>query len=289
MRNTFQQSEMQDQVDDEISLIDILRFVKGAYKSILIAGLVGLGVAVAYLVVTPRQYEAIAQIAMAQISAANNNNNNNINPLGINIEEPSLLIARFSSPTSFPQRVLDICGIDEGANLAATLSKSIKLMAPKGAANLVELKTFGKSPEVAGTCAQAIFELIKNTQAEIVAPYIADAKIKLNDDIERLAKAKEVVGKVDKSGSAMGAAYLSTRDEIRFLLDEITALKNVVTSNQSGATRLITPIYVSGTPAAPKKQVVLAAGLFGGFLLGLLLALGRQEWIKLKVAFEEQG
>lgn len=271
--------------EDEISLLDILHFLKGAYKTILILGAVGLAISVVYLTVTPKQYEAVVQIAMAQIGTANNN----LNPLGINIEEPSLLIARLSQPTSFPTQVLGACGLKEGANAAATLSKSIKLALPKGVANVVELKTFGKSPEAALTCAQAIFELIKTTQAQIVAPYIEEAKLKLADDNERLAKAKDLVAKADKSGSAMGAVYLSTRDEIRFLLDEITALKNVVTSNQSRATRLVAPIYASDTPLAPKKRVALAAGLFGGLFLGLMLALARQLWIKLKAGMQEQG
>ncbi|MBU3546721.1 Wzz/FepE/Etk N-terminal domain-containing protein [Polynucleobacter sp. MWH-Jannik1A5] len=272
----------------EISLLDVLHFIKDAYKTILTLGVAGLAMAASYLAVTPRQYEAVAQVAMAQIGTANNNNNNNLTPLGINIEEPSLLIARLSQPTSFPAQVVGACGVKEGANAAATLSKSIKLVPPKGIANVVELKTFGKSPEAALICAQAIFGLIKTTQAQLLAPFVEEAKLKLADDIERLAKAKDLVAKTDKSGSAIGAAYLSTRDEIRFLLDEITALKNVVTSNQSRATRLIAPIYASDTPIAPKKRVALAAGLFGGLFLGLMLALARQLSIKLKAGMQEQ-
>lgn len=271
---------------NQISLADILCFLKGAYKTIVIGGVVGLVIAVVYLTMTPKQYEAVAQIAMAQIGAASNNN---FNPLGINIEEPSLLISRLSTPTSFPPQVLESCSMDMSASSSAALAKGIKLVVPKGVANIVELKTYGKSPEIASRCALSIFEQIKATQAHIVAPYIADAKIKLDDDIERLAKAKDLVAKADKSGSAMGAAYLSTRDEIRFLLDEITALKNVVTSNQSRATRLIAPIYASDTAYSPKKRGALAAGLFGGFFIGLLLVLVRQMWTKLKAGAKGLG
>ena len=237
-----------------------------------------------YLAATPGRYEAVAQIAMAQISVASNN----INPMGVNIEEPPLLIVRLSSPTSFPQQALDSCGVDKGLDSAAALSKSIRLALPKGVSNLVELKTFGKTPEVASTCAFAIFELIKTTQAQIVAPYMADVKNKLDDDIERLARAKDVVAKADKSGSAVGAAYLSTRDEIRFLLDEITILKNILASSQIKVAKLISPIYASDTPVAPNKRVVLASGVLGGLFLGLMLALGCQIWTKLKVGFQKQ-
>lgn len=138
MGNNFQQSEIQTQADDEISLIDILRFLKSAYRTILVFGVAGSVIAVAYLAVTPKQYEAVAQIAMAQIGTANSNNN--LNPLGINIEEPSLLIARLSSPTSFTTQVLSSCSMEDAANPGASLAKAIKLAPPKGVANVVELK-----------------------------------------------------------------------------------------------------------------------------------------------------
>ena len=273
-------------VTDEISIIDILRFLKGAWKSITIFGLIGIALSSAYLAFTPKQYEAVAKVTMAQIGTTSNNNinNNNINPLGINVEEPALLIARLSSPTSFTPQVIEACDYQSQADAPLLLSKSIKLTIPKGLANIVELKTFGSTQQVAQECALAIFELIRVTQAKIVDPYIADAKIKLDDDIERLTKAKDFVAKADKSGQAMSASYLSTRDEVRFLLDEITALKNVIISNQNRATHLVAPIYTSNVPISPKKLMTLASGLFGGLFLGLLMALARQMLVKLKSA-----
>ena len=205
----------------EISLLDILRFLKGSYKTILIFGVLGVIIATAYLAITPKQYEARVQIAMAQIGATNNH----INALGVNIEEPALLILRLSSPTSFTPETLVACGLQDQANAALALNKSIKLTIPKGMVNVVELNTFGGSQQVAQECALAVFDLIKTTQAQLVAPYIEKAKIKLAEDEDRLQKAMDLVTRSDKSGAAMSASYLSTRDEIRYLLDEITALK----------------------------------------------------------------
>jgi uncharacterized protein involved in exopolysaccharide biosynthesis len=269
---------------DEISLIDILRFLKSTWKAIAIFGFIGIALSIAYLAITPKQYEASVQITMAQIGAANNNNNNNINPLGVNIEEPALLISRLSSPTSFTPEVIAACGLQDQANARVTLSKSIKLALPKGVANLVELKTVGQTPQAAQDCTLAVFELIKTTQSQIIAPYIEEAKIRLADDEERLAKAKNLIAKSDESGQAMSASYLSIRDEIGYLLDEITSLKNVVSSNQNRSTRMVAPIYAGDAPIAPKKRMVLAAGLFGGLFLGLLIALARQMVLKLKSA-----
>lgn len=273
--------------DDEISLLKILLFLKLSWKIATYFGVTGLAIAIAYLWVTPKQYQAIAQIQMAQISntvAANNGSNrgSNISPLGINIEEPNLLIARMSFPTSFTPATIAACELGEKKNAAAILAKSIKLSQPRGVLNVVELKTIASNPEYAERCANSIFELIKTSQDKIVGPYIEEAKIRLADDEERLAKAKGLVLKADKSGSAMSAAYLSTRDEIRYLLDEITALQNMVASNLNRATRLVAPIYVDNSPASPKKTPLIAMGLFSGLFLGFLFAFIRQRIAKNK-------
>jgi LPS O-antigen subunit length determinant protein (WzzB/FepE family) len=292
-QNSSGQLGLQDQINDsEISLLDIFIFLKRSYKLIALIGLLGIAASIGYLLITPKQYQANAQIQMAQIDAAINNNknknknNDNINPLGINIEEPALLIARFSSPTSYTGEIAKACGLNPAKDAQAILSKSVKLTIPKGVANVVDLKIIGTSPEASIACAQAVFDLIKATQAQIIKPYIEETKARLLDDQERLTKSKDFLAKADKSGTAMNAAYLSTRDEIRFLLDEITALKNIVVSNESRATRLLAPIYASDDPISPKKLVVLLVGLFGGLFLGLLIAFGRQLIPKIKAQLE---
>ena len=269
----------------EISLIVILSFLKDTYKTGLAFGMMGIVAAIIYLVIAPKQYLATAQIAMAQIGATNNNN---LNPLVVNIEEPSLLIVRLAQSTSFPAQVLSACGMEDNKNAALVLSKAIKVTLPKGVANMVELKMLSSSPQLAGACAQAIFELIKETQAQLVAPYLEAVRIKLADDEERLAKAREEVAKANKYGSSVGVVYLSTRDEIRFLLGEIATLKNIIISYQSKATRLIAPIYTSEVPIAPNKQIVLVSGLLGGFFAGLLLAWARLMWVRLKSDLQGQ-
>ena len=266
------------QSEDEISLPDILSFLKSAWKTITIFGLIGIVLSIAYLVITPRQYEAKAQIVMAQIGATNSN----LNPLGDNIEEPALLMVRLVVPTSFTPTEIAACGFEGKPDAAAALAKAIKLVPVRGVPNVVELKTFGNSPEAAKDCANAIFDFTKTSQAQIVAPYIEEAKIKLADDEQRINRAKELVSRSDKGGSAMSAAYLSTRDEIRYLLDEIMGLKNILASNQNRATRLLAPIYASDIPISPKKRIALAGGLFAGLFLGLLIALARQMISRLK-------
>ncbi|MBT8526776.1 hypothetical protein G6666_03555 [Polynucleobacter paneuropaeus] len=292
--NDQNQRSQGSQVDDEISLLDILRFLKSAYKTILVFGALGLAIAIAYLVITPNRFEAVAQIQMAQTSGANNNinnnNNNNLNSLGINVEEPALLIARLSSPSSFSAGVIAACGQQAQSNPALATAQTIKLAPIKGISNVVELKTVGPTSEAASICAQAIFELIKTSQAQIQAPYLEEAQTRLVEDKSRLDQAKALVAKADKSGAVMGAAaYLSTRDEIKLLSDQMALLQDLISFSQSHVTRLVSPIYASDNPVAPKKRIALLVGLSGGLLMGLLIALGRQIWAKLKSQNNEAG
>jgi LPS O-antigen subunit length determinant protein (WzzB/FepE family) len=174
------------------------------------------------------------------------------------------------------------CDLQDQANDALVLSNSIKLKIPKGVDNVVELKTFGKSQQVAQDCAMGVFNLIKKSQAQIAAPYIEYAKNGLAADQERLQKIQSVFARADNSVIAMDVSYLSTRDEIRYLFDEIAAKKNLVASTQNQATRMVAPIYSSDMPITPRKHNIFAAGLFGGLFFGLLIALSRQAVSKLK-------
>jgi hypothetical protein len=272
--------------EDEISILNILIFLKRSYKFIGLAGLLGIAASFGYLIIVPKQYQATAQIQMAQIGVSNNNN---INPLGINIEEPAILVARLSNPTSYSAEIAKACGLDSTKEAQAILPKLVNLKISKGIANTVDLKIIGASPEASLLCAHAVFDLIKNTQAQIIKPYIEEAKVKLLYNQERLGKAQELVMKADRSESGIGAAYLSTRDEIRFLLDENTALKNMIISNENRATRLLAPIYVGDDPTGPIRRNVLLAGLLGGLFLGLLIAYGRQLLLVLKVRLEDNA
>lgn len=267
-----------DLSESEISLVDVIEFLQESWKSI--AGFTVLGIAGAglYLWAVPKQYEASAQIKMAQIANVNNNNNN-INPLGINIEEPQALIARMALPTSYPKETVALCGLAEQKDPEPALASKVKLSIPKGVGGTVDLKIRDASKDTAKACTNAVYQLIKSSQAQLVAPYIDEASKKLKIEEERLARATQVIAKADKSGAAVSAAYLATRDEIRYLLDQISNLQSIITGNESRAAHLTAPIYLKDEPVFPQKRNSLLIGLLLGGFLGLVLALAR-KWYR---------
>jgi len=276
---TINSPDQPKDIADELSLLDIIEFLQESWKTItgfIVLGIAGAGL---YFWVVPNEYEASAQIKMAQIANFNNNNNNNINPLGINIEEPQALIARMALPTSYPKETIASCGLADENDADVQLAKKVKLSIPKGVGGTVDLKVRDASKEIAKACTNAVYQLIKSSQAQLAAPYIDEASKKLKIEEERLGRATQVIAKADKSGAAVSAAYLATRDEIRYLLDQISNLQSIITGNESRAAHLTAPIYLKDEPVFPHKRNSLLIGLLLGGFLGLVLALAR-KWYR---------
>jgi capsular polysaccharide biosynthesis protein len=274
-------------IEDEISLKDIVDFLAESWKAIILTGLLGLLGSIAYLWVTPNQYQATAQIQMAQISANsnnNNNNNNNTNPLGVNIEDPNLLMARFRLPSNYSSQEIIACGFESSKSPFEDLVATVKFSVVKGVGSMVELKINRDSKELAIACAQSIFNNIKASQNEVIRPYIEEAKTLLVKYQDRLTNSQSLVSRADKSGAALSAAYLANRDEVKFLTEEILRLNAFITTADKRQAKLVSPIYASDAPVAPNKKIALIAGLFAGLFLGLLLMLGKRGYNSYKAS-----
>lgn len=256
---------------ETIYFVDILQFVKQAWKTILLAGSLGLLLGLIYILVAPKKFEAIAQIKMAQISLTNP-----ANPFGTPVEDSGSLIARMQMPTNYDSTVIAACNYQDVPQAALRLSNALKLTAPKGLANTVELKVLAESPEVAKSCAQAVVDQIAFLQLQFAKPFVEEAKIKLAQDNERIDAARKLIAKADQSGIAMSAAYLSARDEITYFLIDREKMLDLINSAQQRGTKLISPIYAPENPATPKKAISLFWGLTIGLFIGLAIVLSRR-------------
>ncbi len=256
-------------IEDEISLKDIVDFLIESWKTIFATGVLGLLGAVTNIVQTPNQYEATAHIQMAQFSRDG--------ITATNLEDPNLLIARMKMPTSYDQALIANCGYEGKPNAAESISKIAKFSIIKET-QMVELKVQGLSPEQATQCAESILRSVIDSQKAIAEPIIDEARAKLQKYSQRLQEAQSFIAKADKSGSSVTAAYLSTRDEVQFLADKITQLNDLIVSLNGRQTKLGSPIYSPENKVSPKRTNILIAGLFAGLFLGLLLMLCKRGY-----------
>lgn len=257
-------------VEDEISLKDILDFLVESWKTILVTGILGIMGAIVYLSVTPSQYEATAQIQGAQITLGNPTT-------PTNIEDPNILIARMKSPSSYDKNVAIACELDDSKHSQEAMAKMVKLSIIKGT-NVLELKVTTSSRTSAIKCSQILIDQIKDYQIQLANIFIDEAKVKLASYQKRLQETQAFINKVDKSESSVSAAYLSSRDEIKQMTDEIIRINDLISSANSRQTKLISPIYSPENKVSPKRAIALIAGLFAGFFLGLLLMLCKRGY-----------
>jgi uncharacterized protein involved in exopolysaccharide biosynthesis len=261
-------------IEDEISFKDIIDFLVESWKSIFATGVLGLLGAVTYIFIAPNKYEATAQIQMAQIQAATPNSTN---ALGVNLEDPTLLISRLKLPSTYDQPAINSCGYQVKKYPSEELAKMAKFSLIKGT-QMVEVKVQGLSREQATQCAESILRIVKDSQKAIAEPIIDEAKSKLLKYSERLQEAQSFIVKADKSGSSMSAAYLSTRDEVKYLTNEMIRLNDLISSANTRQSKLISPIYSPEKKVSPNSEIALVVGLFLGLFLGLLFILGKRVY-----------
>jgi LPS O-antigen subunit length determinant protein (WzzB/FepE family) len=162
------------------------------------------------------------------------------------------------------------------------LTKKLKYAIVKTSPNVVEIKVQQKSKDDAIACLTSVFEIVKESQNRVYEPLQRQAAQIILEKNKKLAIAKELVFRGDQSGPALSAVYLSTRDDIAKLSEDIESLTNFVNSKDSRPTRLISPIYAPEKPVSPKKLISLIAGLFGGLCFGIFYVLIRKGMMVLK-------
>jgi len=142
--------------EDEISLKDIVGFIQESWKTILFTTILGLLGALAYIWLTPKTYEGTMQVQMSQL--ASGSNKNSVSPLGVNIEDPLVLIARLKMPSIYDQTNIDACSLTGKPNASERLAKKVNATQLKGNNAVVEVKIENGSVEQVTQCLESIFE-----------------------------------------------------------------------------------------------------------------------------------
>lgn len=259
------EKSLKQSLKNNVQFREFVDLILDSWRVILGFGLLGILISACYLIITPNQYEATAQIQMAQVGAINTSN-----PLGVSIEDPNLLMARIKSPTNFSPEEIKVCALEQERATSESLVSRSKFSAIKGVNSVVELRIRMDSRERAIKCAYALYENIRESQNQILKPHIEAAKIRLIKYQNRLKEAEALIIQADKSNLAL-ASYLASRDEIKFLTNEVNNLSSFIIFSDSSQTKLLSPIYAPESPIFPNKNIVVAVGLLVGLLLGLLL------------------
>ena len=168
---------VKENIDDEISLIDILLFLKSSINNIAISIIGCLVIGASYYLFAPNVYEATANIQMAQVA-------------GNSVESPTVLLAKIQLPLYFSQKAWEACGTNEQTTPSKKLAEKIKPVLNKSAPFLA-FTVQGETTQEAKECLNAVIADIQAKQAEIASPILEQKKIQLQQLNEKLKTAED--------------------------------------------------------------------------------------------------
>ena len=265
-----QQDQLQAQDDDEISLIDVLLFLKSSGGNVVKSTLVSLLAGGVYYFSVPKMYEASATIEMATVA-------------GESVESPAVLLEKMKLPLYFSPATLQACGLDGGLSSQAKIVDIIKPTLNKSAP-MVSFVTQAPSTQKAKACLSAVIAEVSNNQDVIAKPLLQQKKQKLQQLSDQL-KLTEEIGKTflaPKGNSNASDAHFSARTlsmsfsaanatEINDLRFQISTLENSLIAPQTHSVGLVSSVYARDVSVNKWPLFTLGFCLALGAFLGLLV------------------
>lgn len=287
--------------EEEISLFDLWDKLREGWRYVAggtAIGLLGAGLALALI---PPKYEAVAVVQVGQTGQVGQ-----VAQVGLvgqvttlPVEPTQLSVERMKTPT-FQLAVAQGAGIQDWIDAlrrsATAGSDYLSLQVSKAtigqnAAPLMELRAKADSIENARKIAEvAILELGKR-QSEIAKPAIDRMQADLAIAKEKRQRAEEDLGSLSKlvatAGikddrftqlSLMNSLRLQKESELFFQRQLVAALEGALGPPATQPAKAVEPVFVSDKPVSPKKALLLALGLVGGFLAGIVAVFVVDAW-----------
>lgn len=262
--------------DDEISLWDIVYFLKEGWRWLaggVVAGAVG---AVGFVLVSPTQYEATSIVQPATVGMPTTTTTR-----GAEVEPVAQTLERLKLPTFYDEPMLQACQ----ASSRQALSGSVKASQVKGN-SLIQVSYRAPTTAVAEACVNAVVAQLTQSQKAIAEPLLKTLEEQLVLTKKQLTEAEGFQGQLEKratssadSTSLLMLNTLTKREEIVRLQKLLVEQKVQLSPPLTQPMQLLEPIYAPERPVSPKKLPVLAGGLFGGLVLGGLVFFARRSWL----------
>lgn len=261
--------------DGELSLRDVLDFLKQAWRWLAAGATAGLIGAAGLEMITPSQYEVIAVVQPATVGLPTTTTTTK----GADVEPVVQTLERLKIATFYTSEMVQVCQVASAHTLASGLKSSLV----KGN-SLIQLNYRATSKAEAEACVNAVVARLAKSQAMIVAPIIKTLEEQLAQSRLRLREAKEFQAQLEKraasadTSSLLMLSALAKREEIEHLQKQILELEVLLSAPLTQPLQLLEPIYAPEWPVATKRLSTLAGGVFGGLVLGGLAFFARRTW-----------
>ena len=272
-------SENELMQEDEISLFDLWDKLRAGWRYVAGGTAIGLlGAGLAVVVISPN-YQATSVIQIGQVA-------------GTVVEAASTTMERFKAPAF----LLEVAHAAKNQKLidaisaSGELTKTIKAQLVKGTA-LIEITTLGESPQAAKELNQHVLDALVDRHQLLGGPMLTTIQnnIKILKEKSTFAEAElaDVTrisnGVVPKDGqfsqlSLMTSLRLQKQSELFSLRQALIAAELSLTSASTMPTKSIEAVFVAERAVSPKKGLLLALGLIGGLLGGIVAVFVADGW-----------
>jgi LPS O-antigen subunit length determinant protein (WzzB/FepE family) len=278
--------------DDEISLFDLWEKLKDGWRYVLGGTMLGLAGAGAALMVLPPKYEAVAVVQIAQVGQITYAQLGQVMIVpSLNVEPATQVVERMKTPafqTTVAQSLGNQAWLDDLQRSANATAKYlslqlIKATSAQGASSLIEVKANGASPEDAKNTADASVKELAKRHSELAKPILEKMHSDLRIAKEKLVSAERELEGINKLMASAGVkddrfTQLSLMTGLRVQKESelfaqrqtILALETALSAPATQSTKAIEDIFVTNKPVSPKKTLLLALGLIGGLLAGVV-------------------
>jgi len=264
-----------DQFNDELSLLDLVTFIKNNWLGILGGALTGAALGFAIAFALPSQWEANALVRIGQLGN-----------IGAAVEPPLQLVDRIKSQ-SFQDDVLTMLGLNNSDydDKAKAFRESLKVKLEKS--ELISLALRGTSASAVKLQMGAIISELKAVHSKMSAPTIhhlqqelvaIDQELKrASVESDRLKKSLNSLTALDAKSfpqaALVGNILIVREAELRAFRERKRALEEQLSPERTFSSDVLGRIEISSEPVFPKKSLFAMAGLFIGLLLGVLFAM----------------
>jgi hypothetical protein len=270
--------------EDEISILDILRFFVDGWKTICSFTLIGTLLGVSYVAIGVPQYKATAIIEPAYVT-------------GFPVESIESLRRKLKSASYYSSETYKACGLEGASKDGDALVDRLLPPTAKKDAALDQIEFTSNSNETNVNCLNSVLEDIHRDHEKLKKSGIDASKDTLEELERRLKEAVRrrdlyddriqnmSLGNLNKFPSGI-LFYQTARAEadssVGSLASEISAGMRRLSDPQTRPARFITPSYASEVQLDSKRMMKVLAAVFIGFIFSIIYLVGKKYSAKLK-------
>ena len=270
-----------ENIEDEISLIEIINFFRESWKTIVLSGVVGGAIGVIVALFSPSIYQATAYFQVAKVANAD-------------VEAPNILLEKLKMSMYYSPKTFSECNVENTIEPGKVIANGLNPTLAKGAP-IISISYKDKNIDDAKKCLESVLNDIRINQNEIAKPIFEQKKNQLLNLKQKLESAEQITKVLsskkpnfDFSDSKFSASTLllattlSKENEVNDLRAQINDLEIALAEPQTKETYLTTPINAPNIRIDQKKSIKVLVSVFGGVFLAIGFLILRRGLAKAK-------